>query len=273
MGLGGLEQPPDRVARARGGVQRAGVAAQARRRPSTVCAPVTVSSSPRPSCSSMPQAEERLQAPPEAAARAAHALGDRAHPPPMGRVQVQDAVGLAVAHRAQHDRLGLDWSGHGPFESRLASGAPFARLPVAQSHHRGCPPGLGQRQDPRQLHAILYEVMSEITVYTTEPCSFCARVKGLLEGPWQSSSPRSTCPRTPTGRVELAQQTGMMTFPQVVDRRRAARRLHRGSGGRRERRDLDELLARLDAASCSRRASARRACSRRRGRGWQLSHT
>ena len=95
--------------------------------PSTVCAPVTVSSSPRPSCSSMLQPEERLQAPAEAAARAAHALGDRAHPPARRRVQVQDAIGLAVAHRAQHDRLGLDRSGHPACESRLARGGRATR--------------------------------------------------------------------------------------------------------------------------------------------------
>src|ERR1700683_3801072 len=56
------------------------------------------------------QAKERLQASAEAAASAPHAFRDRAHPPAMGGVEVQDAIGLAVAHRAQDHRLGLDCS-------------------------------------------------------------------------------------------------------------------------------------------------------------------
>ena len=58
------------------------------------------------------QAEERLEAPAEAAARAAHALRDRPDAPSVRRVEVEDAVGLAVADRAQDDGLGLDCSGH-----------------------------------------------------------------------------------------------------------------------------------------------------------------
>ncbi len=57
--------------------------------------------------------------------------------------------------------------------------------------------------------------MSEIIVYSTEPCSFCARVKGLL----QARGVRFTevnLSKDPQGRVELAGRTGMMTFPQVV---------------------------------------------------------
>jgi glutaredoxin 3 len=57
--------------------------------------------------------------------------------------------------------------------------------------------------------------MSEITVYSTEPCSFCARVKGLL----QARGVRFTevnLSKDPQGRVELAGRTGMMTFPQVL---------------------------------------------------------
>src|SRR5207244_5268376 len=58
------------------------------------------------------QAEERLEPAAEAAARAPDALRDRADAPASGRIQVQDAIGLAVADRAQHDRLRLD-STHG----------------------------------------------------------------------------------------------------------------------------------------------------------------
>ena len=63
--------------------------------------------------------------------------------------------------------------------------------------------------------AILYEVMSEITVYTTEPCSFCARVKGLLKARGVEFS-EINLSKDPVGRMELAQRTGMMSFPQVV---------------------------------------------------------
>ncbi len=63
--------------------------------------------------------------------------------------------------------------------------------------------------------AILSEVMSEITVYTTEPCSFCARVKGLLKARGVEFS-EINLSKDPVGRMELAQRTGMMSFPQVV---------------------------------------------------------
>jgi glutaredoxin 3 len=55
----------------------------------------------------------------------------------------------------------------------------------------------------------------QITVYTTEPCSFCARVKGLLEARGLEFS-EVNLSKDPTGRVELASRTGMMSFPQVL---------------------------------------------------------
>jgi glutaredoxin 3 len=57
--------------------------------------------------------------------------------------------------------------------------------------------------------------MSDVTVYTTEPCSFCARVKGLLASRGVVFE-EINLSRDPAGRVELAQRTGMMTFPQVL---------------------------------------------------------
>jgi glutaredoxin 3 len=63
--------------------------------------------------------------------------------------------------------------------------------------------------------AILYEVMSDITVYTTDPCSFCTRVKGLLKSRGVEFA-EVNLSKDPEGRVELAQKTGMMTFPQVL---------------------------------------------------------
>jgi glutaredoxin 3 len=57
--------------------------------------------------------------------------------------------------------------------------------------------------------------MSEITVYSTEPCSFCARVKGLLQARGVQFN-EVNLSKDPEGRVALASRTGMMTFPQVL---------------------------------------------------------
>jgi glutaredoxin 3 len=57
--------------------------------------------------------------------------------------------------------------------------------------------------------------MSTITVYTTEPCAYCARVKGLLRSRGLEFA-EVNLSKDPEGRVELAAKTGMMTFPQVL---------------------------------------------------------
>jgi glutaredoxin 3 len=57
--------------------------------------------------------------------------------------------------------------------------------------------------------------MSRITVYTTEPCSFCSRVKGLLASHGLEFS-EVNLTKDPAGRVELVRRTGMMSFPQVL---------------------------------------------------------
>jgi glutaredoxin 3 len=57
--------------------------------------------------------------------------------------------------------------------------------------------------------------MKKIVVYTTEPCSFCARVKGLLSSHGAQFAEVNLA-KDPAGRLELAQRTGMMTFPQVT---------------------------------------------------------
>jgi glutaredoxin 3 len=57
--------------------------------------------------------------------------------------------------------------------------------------------------------------MSDVTVYTTDPCSFCARVKGLLKARGVEFA-EINLSKDPDGRVELARKTGMMTFPQVL---------------------------------------------------------
>jgi len=57
--------------------------------------------------------------------------------------------------------------------------------------------------------------MPQITVYTTEPCSFCARVKGLLKTR-ELEFTEINLAKDPEGRAELARRTGMMSFPQVL---------------------------------------------------------
>jgi glutaredoxin 3 len=57
--------------------------------------------------------------------------------------------------------------------------------------------------------------MSEVTVYTTEPCSFCARVKGLLKARNVEFSEVNLA-KDPVGRAQLVRSTGMMSFPQVI---------------------------------------------------------
>jgi glutaredoxin 3 len=57
--------------------------------------------------------------------------------------------------------------------------------------------------------------MSEVTVYSTDPCAYCARAKALLASRGVEFTEINLA-RDPEGRVELAQRTGMMTFPQVI---------------------------------------------------------
>jgi glutaredoxin 3 len=57
--------------------------------------------------------------------------------------------------------------------------------------------------------------MSVVTIYTTDPCSFCARTKGLLSSHGVEFE-EVNLTRDPEGRIELVRKTGMMTFPQIV---------------------------------------------------------
>ncbi len=57
--------------------------------------------------------------------------------------------------------------------------------------------------------------MSKVTVYSTDPCSFCARVKGLLAARGVEFT-EVNLTKDPAGRLELVQRTGMMSFPQVL---------------------------------------------------------
>ena len=57
----------------------------------------------------------------------------------------------------------------------------------------------------------------DVVVYTTDPCSFCERVKQLLRARGVAYTEVNLA-RDPAGRTELVERTGMMSFPQVVIR-------------------------------------------------------
>jgi glutaredoxin 3 len=57
--------------------------------------------------------------------------------------------------------------------------------------------------------------MAKITVYSTEPCSFCERAKQLLELR-KLSFEEINLAKDPAGRLELVERTGMLSFPQIV---------------------------------------------------------
>jgi glutaredoxin 3 len=57
--------------------------------------------------------------------------------------------------------------------------------------------------------------MPNITVYTTDPCSFCARAKALLDQRGLVYEEVNLA-KDPSGRAQLVELTGMMSFPQVV---------------------------------------------------------
>jgi glutaredoxin 3 len=57
--------------------------------------------------------------------------------------------------------------------------------------------------------------MSDVVVYTTDRCSFCVRVKMLLNAR-EIDFEEINLAGDPERFVELAQKTGMMTLPQVM---------------------------------------------------------
>ena len=59
-----------------------------------------------------------------------------------------------------------------------------------------------------------------VTLYTTEPCSFCRQAKALLQSRGVEYSEVNLA-RDPEGRADLVALTGQMTFPQIVVGRRA----------------------------------------------------
>ena len=54
-----------------------------------------------------------------------------------------------------------------------------------------------------------------ITMYTTDPCGFCRQAKALLTARGVDYREINLA-KDPSGRAALVQQTGQMTFPQIV---------------------------------------------------------
>jgi glutaredoxin 3 len=54
-----------------------------------------------------------------------------------------------------------------------------------------------------------------VTVYTTVACPYCVRAKALLDARGIAYD-EVHVGREPEARAELAQRTGMMTFPQIL---------------------------------------------------------
>ena len=57
--------------------------------------------------------------------------------------------------------------------------------------------------------------MKRITVYTTDRCSLCVSAKALLKQRGIDYEEINLA-RDPDGRADLAQKTGMCSFPQIV---------------------------------------------------------
>jgi glutaredoxin 3 len=57
--------------------------------------------------------------------------------------------------------------------------------------------------------------MAKITVYSTEPCSFCDRAKELLKLR-KLDFDEINLAKDPAGRAQLVEDTGMLSFPQII---------------------------------------------------------
>ena len=57
--------------------------------------------------------------------------------------------------------------------------------------------------------------MKKVIVYTTDPCARCGNAKAILAR-YGAEFVEVNLAKDPDGRAELAQRTGLMTFPQIV---------------------------------------------------------
>ena len=133
---------------------------------------------------------ERLEPAAETGLRPPHALGDGADAAAVGRVDMEDTVGLAEPERAEHDRFGSVRPGHSPSLERPADGNDSAPSAVVRP-------------------------VSRIEIYTTRWCGYCVRAKTLLDGksiPYDEVS----LDNDPGFRRNLFDLTGGWTVPQIL---------------------------------------------------------
>ena len=57
--------------------------------------------------------------------------------------------------------------------------------------------------------------MKNVIVYSTDPCSFCSNAKALLRARGIAFD-EINLGKDPAGRAELAEKTGMLSFPQII---------------------------------------------------------
>ena len=57
--------------------------------------------------------------------------------------------------------------------------------------------------------------MKNVIVYSTDPCSFCSNAKALLRQRGIEFD-EINLGKDPAGRAELAEKTGMLSFPQII---------------------------------------------------------
>jgi glutaredoxin 3 len=57
--------------------------------------------------------------------------------------------------------------------------------------------------------------VAKIIVYSTEPCSFCIRAKELLTLR-KLDFDEVNLAKDPAGRAQLVEETGMLSFPQIL---------------------------------------------------------
>lgn len=195
VGLRALEQPSHRIAGTGRGIERLGLVAEPGMRVDGVDTGhgVQVTAALVEDDADL---EEGLEPSTEPAARTPDALGNRPKPAVARRVQVEDPVRFAVPDRAQHERFGLQRTGHAPPGMRLRRGAPVA--PTTS-----------------EIQAIFTEVMKSVTVYTTDHCSLCVSAKKLLEKRGIDYEEINLA-RDADSRERLSRVTGMFTFPQIV---------------------------------------------------------
>ena len=136
---------------------------------------------------------KRFQPAAEARLRLSDPLRNRADATPVERVQVQHAIRLSQAKRAEDDRFSAIGTspGHGSFS---------LERPLA---------GTSKRVQS------LKESMARIQMYTTRWCGYCVRAKALLRSKGVEFEEISL-DGDPAFRQKLHELTGGWTVPQIV---------------------------------------------------------